>query len=236
MQAPAADLDGETVVRSALAVAAPLLAELDHVLGAGHGELSRVARGELDVPGCAPLAIDVLEFCSVAHARTDGGFDAFVEGADGRRHLDPGFPGVALAVDRMASLLHRTTGLSLVVRCGSVAAVRTTPQDPSPFTVRLPGMTDGDTDDAAFVLSDGGAAAAGMRGTAPGGLVAVAARSLPWAAVYAAVLASEGRAGLRRLRPIPRVQAVVRTPSGAMVVLRDGRTSSVPGCTHRSAS
>lgn len=218
---------GPTAVRTALTAAAPLLLQIDHVLGAASGELSRVARGELDIPQCDPMALEILEFCSIAHQRTDGGFDAFVEGAAGRRHLDPGFPGLALAADRVASRLHQDTGLALVLRCGSVAAVRTTPADPAPFAVELPGMAGGTDAEMVVPLTDGGAVACGMRVGAPGGLVAVASRSLPWAAVYAAVLAQEGRAGMRRLRSVPGLQAVIRTPSGAAVTLRDGEIAAV---------
>ena len=216
-----------TDVRAALAVAAPLLVQIDRVLGAGHGELARVARGELDIPQADPMAVEILEFCSEAYQRTDGRFDAFVEGATGRRHLDPGFPGLALAADRVASQLHQDTGLALVLRCGSVAAVRTTPADPAPFTVQLPGIA-GHTDaETVIPLTDGGAVACGMRVGAPGGLVAVASPSLPWAAAYAEVLAREGRAGMRQLRSVPGLQAVIRTPSGATVTLTDGEIAAV---------
>ncbi|MFN2344298.1 MAG: hypothetical protein ABR616_01110 [Dermatophilaceae bacterium] len=217
---------GAAAVRAALTAAAPLLVQIDHVLGAETGELSRVARGELDIPQCDPMAVAILEFCSNAYHQTDGGFDAFVEGATGRRHLDPGFPGLALAADRVASRLHQDTGLALVLRCDSVAAVRTTPADPAPFAVHLLGTAGGTDAETVVPLTDGGAVACGMRVGVPGGLVAVASPSLPWAAVYAAVLAREGRAGMRRLRSVPGLQAAIRTPSGAAVTLRDGQIAT----------
>ncbi|WP_380169000.1 hypothetical protein [Jannaschia sp. R86511] len=230
-----ADLHAD-VARS-LRSAEALRAEIEQTFGAGRGELSQVARRRLDMAGCHGMAMDVLEFCCDAYQQTDGLFDAFdtidlsADGA-GRRHLDPGLLGLAWAVDRVVAKVHDDTGLGLVLRAGPVVGVRA-PAGSTPFTIELPGTgrrrrtaTPEDLVPVQVDLLDGGAVVRPGLGNDQGTSVTVAGPDLRWSAVYAGVLAEQGRAGLRVLRPVPGLHATVRTASGALLTLDRGEVTT----------
>lgn len=199
-------------------------------------EVSRIDRGELAVVDAHPLVAEVVGLCETARVLTDGSFDAWRPGPDGRTHFDPTGLVKGWAVQRVAEHLAAGLGCDVSVNAGGDIAMRPG-REAAPWRVGIE-----DPADAARVLAvvpvvSGGVATSGTahRGrhlvdprdgaAAADDLlsVTVVGPSLIWADVLATAAFVRGRDGL----------ALVEGLAGyeALAVDRDGVTSTTSGLT-----
>ncbi|MBL1085309.1 FAD:protein FMN transferase [Streptomyces actinomycinicus] len=214
-------------VREALARAVSGLHRADAVFSTYRedSEVSRLARGELSVAGCAPETAEVLELAAEAERVSEGWFSTRYRGS-----LDPTGIVKGWAAERAARLLARVDGVSGVsVNGGGDVQMLGAPEPQRPWRVGVadplrPGGL-------AAVISAAGVAelAVATSGTAERGAhivdprtgrpavtdlvaVTVVAPRLTWADCWAtAAFAMGSRAGLAWLDALPDVEALLIT-------------------------
>lgn len=108
--------EGDAAWAAALAV----LRRADEVFSTwrADSEVSRLDRGELELDDCSPEVAEVLALAEAARANSDGAFDVWRPGPDGRVHLDPSGVVKGWAVERAARPLLALPGTDV---CLSVA-------------------------------------------------------------------------------------------------------------------
>ena len=88
-------------------------------------EVSRLGRGELDLPQCAPEVGQVLRLCEEVAGSTGGYFDAR---ANPDRHLDPSGMVKGWAVERASALLSAAGSINHCINAGGDVRLRGEPE------------------------------------------------------------------------------------------------------------
>ncbi len=112
----AATAEGE----AAWAAALDLLRRADEVFSTwrADSEVSRLDRGEVELGDCSPEVAEVLGLAEVARKGSDGAFDVWRRGPDGRLHLDPSGVVKGWAVARAAVPLIALPGTDVCLSAG----------------------------------------------------------------------------------------------------------------------
>ncbi|WP_030418131.1 MULTISPECIES: FAD:protein FMN transferase [unclassified Streptomyces] len=216
-------------VRAALDEAVAGLRRADEVFSTyrDDSEVSRLARGELTVAGCAPEVAEVLELAAEAERVSEGWFGTFLRG-----RLDPTGIVKGWAVERAARRIAAAGAHGVNLNGGGDVQLLGTPGTPRPWRVGVadplrPGGL-------AAVVSAAGAAelAVATSGSAERGAhvvdprtglpavtdlvsVTVVAPRLTWADCWAtAAFAMGSRKGLAWLESLPQVEALLVTAGG----------------------
>jgi FAD:protein FMN transferase len=92
--------------------------------------VSRLGRGELNRETCPAEVIEVLDLGELARLDTDGAFDVWRTGLDGRAVLDPSGVVKGWAVDRAATALAGLDGTDFCLSAGGDMVCRTTGETP----------------------------------------------------------------------------------------------------------
>ncbi len=196
-------------------------------------QLSRLARGELDVARCDPRVAEVLELCEKARERTDGWFSTGYAGG-----LDPTGLVKGWAVERAARLIADAGAYGVCVNGGGDIQLLGEPEPGRPWRV---GVTDPLRPGALASLVEGdGELAVATSGTAergrhvldphtghppPGATVSVTVvtRSLTDADAWATAAFAMGDRARRWLEDLPDAEAFAVTADGG-----GWRTSGYP--------
>ena len=123
-------------------------------------EISRLARGEIDLASCDPSVREVHRLCEVARLRTDGYVDAWA--VPGRPGLfDPTVLVKSWAVARAARHFEQVPALALAVGAGGDILVRPGDQ-PDPWNIGIQDPHDRARTIATVPVRDGGIATSGL--------------------------------------------------------------------------
>jgi len=206
-------------VEQAVAQAFSSLREVDEVFSTwkAGSQVSRLARGELDLADCALQVRDVVRLCAQARRLTDGWFDADAapDGAGGRR-FDPTGLVKGWAVQRTcAALAEALPEHGVLVNAGGDIAAWCAQQDAEPWRLGIEDPSDRTRILATVELRSGGLATSGTAargahiyrpatGSPADGLasVSVIGPSLMWADVYATAAFARGADCVEWLRTL----------------------------------
>jgi len=179
-------------------------------------QVSRLARGELDLAECDPEVRDVVRLCEEAREATDGWFDANRPDGEGGLRLDPTGLVKGWAVQRACSTLAAALpSHDVLVNAGGDIAVSCGRGDTPPWRLGIENPLDVRVVLATVELRTGGLATSGTaaRGAhiyspatgsraAELASVSVIGPSLMWADVYATAAFARGPAGVDWLRTL----------------------------------
>lgn len=197
-------------------------------------EISRLARGEIDLASCDPSVREVHRLCEVARLRTDGYVDAWA--VPGRPGLfDPTVLVKSWAVARAARHFEQIPALALAVGAGGDILVRPGDQ-PDPWRIGIQDPHDRGRTIATVPVHDGGIATSGLaaRGahifdphTGEAAIEVLSATvigpSLLWADVWATAAVARGASAVEWVDTL--------TGTSGLLVLADGtvhRWSTAP--------
>lgn len=227
----AADARGATAWEEALAI----LAEVDRVFSTYRPDsyISRLGRGEIRIDDCPPEVAEVLRLGELARVQSDGAFNVWRAGPEGKEMLDPSGVVKGWAVERAARVFHSLPGTDHCLSAGGDMVCRVaTPGAPA---WRI-GIEDPRTPNrilAVVPVHNGAVATSGLShrgghirdartGEVPAGVasVSVVGDSLTWADIDATAAFAHGRNALRWLSTRPARQGVVVWDDGTAETYR----------------
>ncbi|MBV8951634.1 MAG: FAD:protein FMN transferase [Actinobacteria bacterium] len=203
-------------------------------------EISRIARGELEVAEASPEVPVILALCDEVRDASGGAFDitfgarAGIEARPGIGALDPSGVVKGWAVEAAAAMLLGAGAQRFCINAGGDVVVRGSPESDPAWRIGIRHPWDPDKLAAVVCMTEGAVATSGnyergdhvvdaRTGLPPSGLasVTVVGASLTMADAYATAAFAMGRDGISWLAGRPDVEAMAITED-AVVVSTDG--------------
>jgi FAD:protein FMN transferase len=227
----AADARGAAAWDEALAI----LAEVDRVFSTYRPDsyISRLGRGEIRVDDCPHEVAEVLRLGELARVESDGAFNVWRAGPDGKAVLDPSGVVKGWAVERAARVFHSLPATDHCLSAGGDIVCRVVNPESPAWRIGIEDPRTSNRVLAVVPVRNGAVATSGLNhrgahicdartGQVPSGVasVSVVGDSLTWADIDATAAFAHGRNALRWLSTRPARQGVVVWDDGTAETYR----------------